>query len=183
LYGVTVPALAVTRMNIARDGPRITISGEVAGFAGQRLRLERIAGDGHADLDLAVDVSGARARILAHDDVVPGQVTYRLYADERPLWSQSVDSRETPRLLALVGIHPNPSRGAVSLTVEVDDDVTAVVGIYDVSGRRVVASDRLLAAGTNVVTLAEPARLAAGVYFVRVTARGTSAQRKLVIVR
>jgi hypothetical protein len=188
LFDSIVAALAVHSMTVERDGDRVHLSGELSGYNGETLRLRRLAGNAVREIPVAVATVGGRVRIDAFDDGVDGAVVYRLEAvgasgGEWLLWQQTWDGRVDRPPLALSAVYPNPSSGPVSLEVETDRPGDVAVVLYNVAGQRVLT--RRVAVGTGVATIVidAPGRLASGVYFVRVTARGYSAQRKLHILR
>ena len=73
-------------------------------------------------------------------------------------------------LLAEVNVYPNPTMGEFKVSVPVD----AMVEIYAANGHRVAT--RMVAAGTETFALAT-----SGIYFVRVTADGKTAVRRIVV--
>ncbi|MCM1169789.1 MAG: T9SS type A sorting domain-containing protein [Bacteroides sp.] len=73
-------------------------------------------------------------------------------------------------ILAGVKVYPNPSTGEFRVSVPVD----ASVDVYAAGGQRVAS--RKVAAGTEAFTLK-----ASGLYFVRVTADGKTAVRRIVV--
>ena len=73
-------------------------------------------------------------------------------------------------LLAEVNVYPNPTMGEFKVSVPVD----ALVEIYAANGHRVAT--RTVVAGTETFALAT-----SGIYFVRVTADGKTAVRRIVV--
>jgi photosystem II stability/assembly factor-like uncharacterized protein len=90
-----------------------------------------------------------------------------------------------PARVALSAPSPNPSRGAVRLALETAAATHAEVAIYDAMGRRVKRVHHgALGAGRHALAWdggdERGARVAAGVYFVRVSGPGVSDTRRIV---
>ncbi len=88
--------------------------------------------------------------------------------------------------LALSAPTPNPSRGAVRLSLELPVASAVEAVVYDAAGRRVATLARgVRPAGTHVIAWdggdARGRRAAAGVYFVRASAGGSIATRRVVL--
>ena len=78
---------------------------------------------------------------------------------------------------------PNPSRGAVTLAFDLARPDRVRLSVYDLLGREVaVLVDAEQPAGTHAAVL-DAARLAAGVYVVRMTAGAEVFTRRLVVAR
>ena len=90
------------------------------------------------------------------------------------------------RTLVPVGIHPNPSPHEVAWELEVDQPTSVLFEVFDVEGRLVHGPEKLqLLPGTREIRWKgfREGRLGAGVYFLRVTAGGSRAVAKAVLVR
>jgi hypothetical protein len=188
LFDSIVAALAVHSMTVEREGDRVHVSGELSGYNGETLRLKRLAGKAVREIPVTVSGTGDRVRIDAFDYAMDGTVVYRLEAvgasgGEWLLWQQSWDGRVDRPPLAVAAVYPNPASGPVSLAVETDRPGDVAVVLYNVAGQRVLTRRFAVGAGTATLVIDEATRLASGVYFVRVTARGYSAHRKLHILR
>jgi hypothetical protein len=92
------------------------------------------------------------------------------------------DRAEALTGVAIRGLAPNPARTSARALVEVAEGGPARIALFDVLGREVaVLADGELAAGAHEVSL-DTARLAPGVYVVRVQMpRGVAAQRLTVV--
>lgn len=106
------------------------------------------------------------------------------------VFTGSVDAEDeaAPSAFALEAAHPNPFVERTRLTVRADVPGPVSVRVYDVQGREVAALlDGPLAAGTHTLTwdgrAADGRRLAAGVYFVRLTGAGGSDTTSLTVLR
>jgi|GEM_PF-6719451 len=127
---------------------------------------------------------------LAFDDaaVEPGvRYAYRLAWTEAGAERRSAEAWiEVPRAfeLALEGLRPNPSAGRPQVAFTLPAAGRARLELLDVAGRRVLRHDAgALPAGRHVVDLADAARLAPGVYVVRLAFGDRVVQRRGVIVR
>lgn len=79
-----------------------------------------------------------------------------------------------------LAVHPNPTRGAATVTLTLSVPEEARVSVLDVLGREVaVLHEGVLTPGEHRLTLRE--KLPAGVYVVRATANGLRASQLLVI--
>ncbi len=97
--------------------------------------------------------------------------------------SGTTDVASEPVAFALEGVRPNPASGlGVHVAFALPDDARATIELLDVSGRRVVTREvGTLGAGRHVVDLAETGRVAAGIYWVRLT-QGTQQRSTRVAV-
>jgi hypothetical protein len=90
-----------------------------------------------------------------------------------------------PQWLRLGAPYPNPCNGPVSFAIEVTEQASVRVGVYDVSGRLVVRlMDRHLDTGSYDISW-EPQAVTGGVppgtYFLRLDAAGVRESRKIVL--
>jgi hypothetical protein len=86
--------------------------------------------------------------------------------------------------LALAGARPNPSRGALTVAFTLPDAGGGRLELVDVAGRRVLArSLDGFAAGDHVLHLDEGARLAPGIYLLRLSHGGRSATSRVCLIR
>lgn len=115
------------------------------------------------------------ASLLAFEDreIPPGRYAYRLAVSGEggPEWTAE-EWIEIPaaHALALAGFVPNPASGPLVLGFSLPAPGPASVTVHDVRGRAVFARDvSALGPGTHHVDLGRGARLAAGVYWIRLT--------------
>jgi photosystem II stability/assembly factor-like uncharacterized protein len=111
-----------------------------------------------------------------------GRSQWRLDLANLPV---AVDRGPAAPRLALSSPAPNPARGAARFALELPAASEAEVSVYDAAGRRVATLHRgPLAAGSHAFawdgTDARGRRASAGVYFVRASAGGSVATRRLV---
>jgi hypothetical protein len=79
---------------------------------------------------------------------------------------------------------PNPSRGAFTVALALPRRAPATLELFDIAGRRVQA--RALGAlgpGAHRVAFAQDARLAPGVYVIRLSQEGRNVTRRALVVR
>ena len=156
--------------------------------AGTSVTLERqVESDGWTTLaSLSPDGTG-KVTYVDHD-VVPGaRYGYRLN------WTESGSPRqggetwvEVPRvLLTLAGLRPNPGVSAnLQVAYSLADGSPATLELIDVAGRRVASREvGGLGAGAHVVPLDPSVRLAAGLYWLRLTQGGHSLVARAVVAR
>lgn len=189
----SVPALAVTFLDVRVDNDRILFDGRIEGYNGEPLSLLRLGAverDAGVPVPLVIGTEGASVSIHAVDSPPPGNAyTYRLYAGsgayERILWQGEAGVIGVP--LSIQAISPNPSSGAFRMFVTAPRPEPALLRIYDVGGRLVFREARRLHAGDNEIAFdgrdLHGRRLSSGVYFVRLDGSGRSFHKKLVIVR
>src|SRR5262245_6924640 len=85
---------------------------------------------------------------------------------------------------ALRGVAPNPARQALHVSFSLPHARPAKLGLYDVSGRRVVEREvGSLGPGVRSVTLDRPTTLPAGVYVIRLTRGGRSLTTRVAVTR
>lgn len=99
------------------------------------------------------------------------------------------DRAESGRVIVseLTSIYPNPTNNAFSVAFDVgnsgSETTPAVIELFDLVGRRqAVLLDQVLQSGSYTISYAGP-RLAAGMYFIRLTVGATSATRSVAITR
>jgi hypothetical protein len=112
---------------------------------------------------------------------------YRLAYEEAGIEHTSVETWvEVPAAfdLALHGFRPNPARGgAVAVAFTLPDNAPASVEVMDVAGRRVARRDvGALGAGRHLMRLTD-ARLAPGVYLIRLVHGGSDTVARGVVTR
>ena len=91
--------------------------------------------------------------------------------------------QEAPPTAFSLATHPNPARGAATVTVAMPTAGPVRVEAFDALGRRVaLLHDGPLAAGTHTLGL-DAAALPPGVYVVRAVTGATVASRRLTVVR
>jgi len=87
-----------------------------------------------------------------------------------------------PLSLALRGAHP--VRGPLEMTLSLATDAPARVGVFDLLGRRVLEIPIVVpGSGAGPLTVVSRARLAAGMYVVRLTQSGQSVSRRVIVIR
>ena len=170
------------RIEVARDSlfaDRIASAGVVAGATSAAPPQQYLVGD-VADGDVVY----WRVRGENLIGVGPWSRTGRVEA-VRGFGTAAEGSPEAaPTVLALGAPYPNPARAA-SVTVQVDLPEAGLVrlAVYDALGREVVqALDGEHVAGRHAIVL-DTAGLPSGVYVIRLAAGGTSAVRRLTVVR
>lgn len=86
--------------------------------------------------------------------------------------------------LEISAAYPNPVTTAGRIDLTLDRAMTVAVRVYDVTGRQVatLVDGRQVAAGTTTLDI-DTARLAAGVYVLRVEADGQVASRRMTVTR
>lgn len=94
----------------------------------------------------------------------------------------------TAGLLALSPAHPNPSAGAIELTIDLARAEGVSFAVYDQAGRQIwrapdhnAAAGRVVLAWTGVTRSGE--RAASGVYFARVRVDGEERSRRFILLR
>jgi len=80
----------------------------------------------------------------------------------------------------LVKVQPNPSSGAVSMTINAPQAMKARIVLFSADGHRVLLRDVTLSEGEQLVALPEVLNLPAGVYSWKVYAGGSEAHGQLV---
>ncbi len=87
-------------------------------------------------------------------------------------------------LLSVEGLRPNPATRGASVSFTLPRRAPARLELLDIAGRRVLAREvGELGPGHHLLRLDEGRRLASGLYFIRLTQRGSSVTTRGVIVR
>ncbi len=119
--------------------------------------------------------------LLGGSTGVAGATRERFVADVVAMFDAVPSAKVPPASLRLVATSPNPARDAADLFVDAPKAATATVTVYDVAGRRVLATTAALAAGQNTIRLSTPR--ASGVYFVVVEAGGSRTRGRFLVLR
>lgn len=177
-FGVdSATAVAVARVSQDATPARVRLEWQVSDAAGATFELSR-SKDALAWTRIAAPRAGDDGRLVAEDrDVRAGaRYGYRLATTEggetRVLDEVWVN---VPAGLAtrLVGARPNPAQGGVRVAFALADDAPATLELLDVQGRALARLEvGALGAGEHVLPLPAGRRLAAGVYFARLTSGG-----------
>lgn len=114
-----------------------------------------------------------------------GRSIYKIDLSALPV---SVPTVRVPPKLAMSAPSPNPARGPVRFTLELDREAAGQVAVYGLDGRRVrvLAHERWSAGRHDLVwdrTDDRGLRVAAGVYFVRAVAGGATRTQRIVLTR
>ncbi|MEM8601765.1 MAG: T9SS type A sorting domain-containing protein [Bacteroidota bacterium] len=80
-----------------------------------------------------------------------------------------------------LALYPNPTTGATTLRLALDESRTVTVRVFDVLGREVARTDATLGAGPQTLALPTDG-LAPGTYTVRLTADGAVATKRLSVM-
>jgi len=84
--------------------------------------------------------------------------------------------------LALDGLRPNPADRELAVSLSLPDGEPAVIELVDLAGRVVAHREIAARPGNHVIHLRDGGDVAPGVYFVRLTHRGTLLTRKACVV-
>lgn len=171
------------------------VSWDVTGATGSQVGVFRRAGSGKWS-SIATPQLDAQGHLAFADHTVAAgahyayQVAVASHVGEQFGGEVSVDVPtlvgviDTPGLqFALSPVRPNPiTSGRFDVAFTLPRAGAARLDLYDVAGRRVTGLDAgALGVGTHTVTLGSGARIAPGLYFVRLTAPGVSLERRAVI--
>jgi hypothetical protein len=85
--------------------------------------------------------------------------------------------------LAIEGVRPNPTDREIWVSFSLPNDAPATLELLDVTGRRVRERTLPGGLGLQLLDLGEGGRLPTGVYLVRLTQGGTSAVKRISVVR
>jgi hypothetical protein len=122
-------------------------------------------------------------------DVAPGDGALDWLAaagEEHAPGTTGIATATSPTAPLAVGVHPSPTRGATTITFELASSAEVAIDVYAASGRHVrTLHDGAAAAGRHTVRwdgrTADGARVARGVYFVRVATGEGMVTRKLLV--
>ncbi|MFH0883782.1 MAG: S8/S53 family peptidase, partial [bacterium] len=87
-----------------------------------------------------------------------------------------------PRFFTLSSVWPNPTNGFIRLRLQTREGGSAELALFDLLGRQVMRRSVMIVAGVNSLDLSLDG-IASGVYLIRVTQRGETQSRKIVLVR
>ncbi len=178
-----VAALA-SLQSISTTPSRATLRWQVSGPSAG-MRVQRSADGGWATVGAAVRV-GEEIVEWIDDDVSPGErIGYRLADASGAVIPGSEAWAEIPTeiSLALRGFDPNPAATGVVVSFALPSGSPATLGVFDVSGRRLVAREvGTLGAGIHRIALGS-GTLAPGFYVIRLTQAGATRIQRGVVLR
>ncbi len=193
VFDTIVTTFSIAFMNVEIEGPAVRLHGELVGYEGQSLKIERIRRDdleGITSVPFNLLLSGNRTSITAADVPGPGDYTYNLISMEaggaRLIWQRDITTAGAAPALVLLSASPNPSVRTFSFIVSSSAALQARVAVYDVAGRLVYDKNSVLSAGINSLAWkAEDSAgglLPSGVYFLRISAGKSAFSKKLVVL-
>jgi hypothetical protein len=109
-------------------------------------------------------------------------VYYRLVSTDRNgshSKSNTVQVHFGKRAADPIKIYPNPFASRLTLEIYADRDETALINLYDITGKIVFDRNTVLGAGSNTVYLDALSGLKPGLYFVSVTINGETFTNKI----
>ena len=177
----TTPVLAsFTEISAAADA--VTLRGFAP--AALALTLEKREAGGPWREAARIVAGGTGAWEWQDRDVVAGaRYDYRLLGEGRVLAQVSVEVPRTARL-ALAGMLPNPGGREAAVRFQLPRAAPAGLELLDIAGRRLLRREvGSLGPGTHTVSWAELARVAPGVYLLRLTQGGETATARVVRIR
>jgi len=184
LFATNLATLSVARANLAVDGRDVLIDGLLEHYDGQALRCERVEEGARADVALELRRAGGEWRFSARDRMTADAAIYRLIDEDagRVLWEERAQARVPALALRVLSVYPNPARDDVRVLVESAADARAILGVYDVAGRRVLEEAVVLRRGGNTLYLRR-LPVGSGVYFIRVASGGRDAGARVLVLR
>jgi hypothetical protein len=185
LVGGTVPALAAL-VEARAEGGLVRLSWFSPDGPSFVADLERAVGDGAFEVIARVQGDGLGHVAYEDRDVVAGGTyRYRLAVSEdgtrRTFGETSVTVGVAARL-SIAGFRPNPAAGEARVAFTLASGERAQLEVLDVTGRRVATREVSGAPGEHVVALGG-ARLAPGVYVVRLTQGARTVTTRAVVAR
>ncbi len=149
---------------------------------GEWTRIGETTADGTGYLRYTDPVGGMTTRVGYRLGIVDAGVE-GLFGET---WVDLTASQGEPSLaLALDPVHPNPSRGsALTVRFTLPGAAAASLELLDVSGRRIAAREvGSFGAGRHALDLGEGARLAPGLYLVRLTQGGSVRATRVAVLK
>ncbi len=135
-----------------------------------------------------ISTDGTGRLVFEDTRVIPGErYGYRLgilvHGSEEFLGETWVDVPRAPEF-ALAGLRPNPTSSALVVALSLPDAAPARLELLDLAGRRMLVRDvGALGGGSHVVALAEPRRIAPGLYLLRLVRDGRALMVRAIVVR
>jgi len=117
------------------------------------------------------------------DGTFPPVVYYRLYivgTDNKAHYSHTVKLNVLPENAGL-RLYPNPASSYVQVYIPSERSKNVMISIYDMSGKKLYASDRSLTKGLNVITINDIVRWQKGMYLVSVQSETGVQWQKLFV--
>jgi len=183
----STPTLA-SLVSARAEPDRVVLIWEVSFGDGAPVTIERREGTGEWTA-LARRAPEANGRIELEDATVsPGlSYTYRLRVSAGGtdlLLGETTVQVPSIAVLALAGFQPNPAVGDLRVAFSLASREPARVELFDLAGRRTVAIELPSPApGAHVARIENGARLASGIYVIRLTQGRRAIMRKAALIR
>jgi hypothetical protein len=181
-------AVLLSLVSADAEPDRVTLVWHAAEGASLAATVER-RGMGSDWLPLAAVTADGTGRIEYQDrGVIAGErYGYRIAYTEDGITRRSAETWvDVPRTLslALEGLRPNPSVGALTVAFTLPSWAPATLELLDVGGRRLIGREvGSLGAGGHLLRLDDGLRLAPGMYWLRLTQNGRALIKRGVAVR
>jgi hypothetical protein len=123
----------------------------------------------------SIDRDGSHNVIGAWDHYYLDNVTF----DESE-FSISIGINEAVTSFGTVACYPNPASDVLNINVTLNNNEEVMINMYNSLGQMISTETRNMTAGANAVQL-NTSNLQSGVYFINVTAAGTTATTKVIV--
>lgn len=123
----------------------------------------------------SIDRNGAHDVATTFDHYYLNNVTF-----DQSEFNLAIGINEQVQSFGSVSVYPNPANEQVNLTINMVQSNSVSITLFNTIGQAVLVENRELASGNNLVQL-NTSSLPAGVYFVNVTAAGSTTTSKIVI--
>lgn len=123
----------------------------------------------------SIDRDGSHSVIGAWDHYYLDNVTF----DESE-FSISIGINEAVTSFGTVACYPNPASDLVNVNVTLNNNEEVMINMYNSLGQMISTETRNMTAGANAVQL-NTSNLQSGVYFINVTAAGSTATTKVIV--
>lgn len=123
----------------------------------------------------SIDRNGAHDVATTFDHYYLNNVTF-----DQSEFNLAIGINEQVESFGSVSVYPNPANEQVNLNINMAQSNSVNITMFNTIGQAVLVENRDLASGNNLVQL-NTSSLPAGVYFVNVTAAGSTSTSKIVI--
>ncbi|NCA84275.1 MAG: T9SS type A sorting domain-containing protein [Clostridia bacterium] len=110
---------------------------------------------------------------------------YRLYSTkpiDKPQWlNTTVEELGNPSHQSQLETYPNPSAGKVHINLQLPDNASVIVSVYDQVGRKVSEQNQIIQKGNSDIPINEDGELKPGIYFVTITNGNQHYNTKFII--
>ena len=129
-----------------------------------------------------------KAKVISRVPVIKGSVqsykpSYNVYSTASDTHTKPAVKEKNERTLTVLKIYPNPVVEQININLRLEKETSLSIKITDLLGNEVVTlANERIQQGEHTKTYSVPAKLNAGIYFLRIVAGGEPVIRKISVL-